>query len=274
MEKKTAALKAISRNPIRLNKAVVSSLFTFRANGPQRWLIHFPRLGGELSHVFPTWEESVKLICHTPPRLTVYLRDTHHDPPNTLAPTATDVLHKWLSRKGRTLWERACIYSLHPREASSKPWTASLAPTCRRTCLWWAEIGRCFCWIYSPERAQEGREQDKALNKALCRLSFCGFLRLVGSFGFSQFSIQTHCGAASKQSQNQTKPGWTEGSDIKTEALMGFSLLEVISLHGSMSSNMLRLKLQESLLTGVRDEQSTALIIHSGMITVNQKVWY
>lgn len=53
---------------------------------------------------------------------------------------------------------------------------------------------------------------------------------------------------------------------------MGFSLLEVISLHGSMSSNMLRLKLQESLLTGVRDEQSTALIIHSGMITVNQKV--
>lgn len=59
----------------------------------------------------------------------------------------------------------ACIqsvYLLSLKEASSEPYTVSLALICRCTCLWRAGLGLCSCWTCSPERAEQGKEKASA----------------------------------------------------------------------------------------------------------------
>lgn len=53
-------------------------------------------------------------------------------------------------------------YLLSLKEASSEPYTVSLALICRCTCLWWAGLGLCSCWTCSPERAEQGKEKASA----------------------------------------------------------------------------------------------------------------
>lgn len=58
-------------------------------------------------------------------------------------------------------WVLACEHLQRLRKASSKPCTASLALICRCTCLWRADHGLCFCWIYSPETAEEDNREER-----------------------------------------------------------------------------------------------------------------
>lgn len=68
--------------------------------------------------------------------------------------------------EGKLAKESVCAlpreYLLSLKEASSEPYTVSLALICRCTCLWWAGLGLCSCWTCSPERAEQGKEKASA----------------------------------------------------------------------------------------------------------------
>ncbi len=113
-----------------------------------------------------------------------------------------------------------CEYLQHLKEASSKPCSVSSALICRRTCLWRAGLGLCFCWIYSPERAEEGKteeEKDKAPHLYIFYFMLRAFFLCAIFWVITTLNSKTGfpCGAANEQhTRNKTKKA---NSDKKTK---------------------------------------------------------
>lgn len=133
-----------------------------------------------------------------------------------------------------------CEYLQRLKEVSSKPCSASSALICRRTCLWRAGLGLCFCWTYSPERAEEGR---KGQSFTLVHLFLCSVKSLLcylkGLFWvIATLSLKT-CfpwGAAT----HETKTKKANSDKKKTKGLVGLSVMNAVWFHCSkahISSN-------------------------------------
>lgn len=140
------------------------------------------------------------------------------------------------------------------KEAASEPCTASLALICRRTCLWRGGRGRCFYWIYSPERAENHTDRKKRVH--ICSTFFFWVITTLNS------NTCFPCGAAN-ESQHKTKKTRRILQCVCQWWSLFCSTLAPISLKLKLNFTQ---KQRNPSPCNLPDKENVAIIIHREMI--------